>query len=133
MWRIRDMHEVDIPGVLAELAARFEAYETALVDNDIDAVNDLFWNSSATVRYGTRENECHYGCIEIASFRRLRGAVNQERILKNTRITTFGNDFGITNTEFQTAASDKVGRQSQTWFGTEQGWRIVSAHVSFGL
>ena len=104
-----------------------------LVDNEIDALNQLFWNNPATVRYGTRENECHYGYIAIATFRTLRGAVNQERILKSTRITTFGNDFGITNTEFQTAASEKVGRQSQTWIRTEEGWRIVSAHVSFGV
>jgi hypothetical protein len=29
--------------------------------------------------------------------------------------------------------SDKVGRQSQTWMRTAEGWTITSAHVSFGL
>lgn len=127
------MQEVDIPEIRAELIAAFESYERALIANDIETVNELFWNSSATVRYGTRENERHYGHNEIATFRMSRGPVNQARVLKNRRITTFGRDFGITNTEFQAAVSDKIGRQSQTWIRTDNGWKIVSAHVSFGV
>jgi hypothetical protein len=36
------------------------------------------------------------------------------------------------NTLFEREAmgGGKVGRQSQTWMRTEQGWRVVSAHVS---
>jgi Protein of unknown function (DUF3225) len=37
---------------------------------------------------------------EIAEFRRRRGAVDQRRSLRNTRITTFGPDFGVANTEY---------------------------------
>jgi hypothetical protein len=48
------------------------------------------------------------------------------------RITTFGHDFGIANVEFIPAGRNTVGRQSQTWVRTDQGWKIVSAHVSFG-
>lgn len=127
------MLDVDIPEVVAEVTAAFEAYEIALVSNDIEAVNRLFRDSPLTVRYGTREHERHYSHAEIARFRRQRGPVNQARRLKNTRITTFGRDFGVTNTEYRTADSDRIGRQSQTWLRTEQGWRIVSAHVSFGV
>jgi AtzH-like len=127
------MLEIDIPEVLSELVAAFEAYESALTGNDIETLNKLFWNSPSTVRYGTRESELQHGHAEIAAFRIRRGAVNQPRVLKNRRITTFGRDFGITNTEFHVAGSDKIGRQSQTWVRTEGGWRIVSAHVSFGL
>jgi Protein of unknown function (DUF3225) len=29
--------------------------------------------------------------------------------------------------------SSKIGRQSQTWMRTKGGWKIVSAHVSFGV
>src|SRR5436853_5489593 len=125
------MQEVDIPEILAELIAAFESYERALIANDIASVNELFWDSSATVRYGTRESERHYGHNEIATFRMLRGAVNQARVLKSRRITTFGRDFGIANTEFQGALSDNIGRQSQTWIRTDDRWKIVSAHVSF--
>ncbi|MGB9349335.1 MAG: AtzH-like domain-containing protein [Pseudolabrys sp.] len=45
-------------------------------------------------------------------------------------ITTYGHDFGTTNIEYQRTQSGKVGRQSQTWMRTVEGWRIVSAHVS---
>jgi len=127
------MLEVDIPEVLSELVATFEAYETALVTNDIEMLNNLFWDSPATVRYGTREVERQYGHAEIAAFRLKRGAVNQPRILRNQRITTFGRDFGIANTEYLMPGSDKLGRQSQTWVRTESGWKIVGAHVSFGV
>ena len=92
-----------------------------------------FWHSAKTARYGTREYERHYGYDDIAAFRIERGPVGQDRVLMNRRITTFGRDFGIANTEFVAVGSDKVGRQSQTWLRTESGWKIVSAHVSFGV
>jgi hypothetical protein len=126
------MLEVDIPEVLAELTATFEAYEKALVTNDIETLNSLFWESPTTVRFGTRDAERQYGHAEIAAFRRRRGAVNAERSLQNQRITTFGRDFGIANTEYRTPGSDKIGRQSQTWMRTANGWKIVGAHVSYG-
>ena len=126
------MMQVDLPEAVAELTAAFEAYERALTSNDIEAVNLLFRDSPLTMRYGTREHERHYSHAEIAAFRRRRGPVNQERVLRNTRITTFGRDFGVANTEYIVAGSDKIGRQSQTWVRTEGGWKIVSAHVSFG-
>jgi hypothetical protein len=28
------------------------------------------------------------------------------------------------------AAAGKIGRQSQTWMRTAEGWRVVAAHVS---
>lgn len=125
--------EVDIPEVLAELTATFQAYERALVGNDIEALNNLFWEDSRTTRFGTREAERLYGHSAIADFRRARGAVDQRRTLRHQRITTFGRDFGVADTEYHPAGSDKVGRQSQTWVRTEGGWKIVSAHVSFGI
>ena len=122
----------NIPEVVAEVTELFERYEQALIDKNVKVLDATFWNSPHTIRYGTRENERHYGYTEIAEFRMRRGAVNQARVLQHQRITTFGRDFGITNTEYQAATSDKIGRQSQTWVRTENGWKIVSAHVSFG-
>ena len=37
------MLEIDIPEVLSELVATFEAYEQALGANDIETLNRLFW------------------------------------------------------------------------------------------
>ena len=126
------MLEVDLPDVLAELTAAFEQYERALIGNDIAALNELFWESPQTLRYGARANELLYSHAEIAAFRIRRGPIDQRRTLRNRRITTFGRDFGTANVEFVPAGSDAVGRQSQTWVRTEQGWKIVSTHVSFG-
>ncbi len=127
------MVQVDEPEVLAELTAMFEIYERALTQNDIETLNDLFWNDARTVRYGTRAFELQYGHREIADFRIRRGAVNQARELSNQRVTTFGKDFGVTSTEFRSAGSTRSGRQSQTWIRTPQGWKIASAHVSYGV
>jgi hypothetical protein len=50
---------------------------------------------------------------------------------RNVRITTVGRDFAIANTEFlRESAPGKVGRQSQTWVPTPEGWRIVAPHMS---
>lgn len=125
--------QVNKPQPLAELTAAFAAYERALVDNDIAALNRMFWDDPLTLRYGTRENELLRSHAEIAEFRQRRGAVDQGRDLRNTRIVTFGDDFGVASTEYIPADSEKVGRQSQTWVRTTDGWKIVSAHVSFGV
>ena len=45
-----------------------------------------------------------------------------------------GRDFATAHTEFLPVAGERagqVGRQSQTWIRTPQGWKISSAHVSF--
>lgn len=123
------MLAVNIPEVLAELTAAFESYERALLANDIAKLNELFWASPHTMRYGVRE--LLYSHAEIAQFRLSRGPIDQRRTLRNTRITTFGRDFGTANTEYVPHGSDRVGRQSQTWVRTDAGWRITSAHVSF--
>lgn len=123
------MVEVNIPEVLAEVSAAFAAYERALVGNDIEGLNALFWDSPLTLRYGA--GEMLYSHAEIAEFRRRRGPVDQRRALRNTRITTFGRDFATANAEFIPFGAERIGRQSQTWVRTSAGWKIVSAHVSF--
>ena len=121
--------EINLPETLAELTAAFEAYERALLGNDIEGLNNLFWESPRTMRYGVRE--LLYSHAEIAQFRRDRGPIDQRRTLRNTRITTFGRDFGTANTEYIPFGTERIGRQSQTWMRTAQGWKIVAAHVSF--
>lgn len=120
--------EINLPEVVAEVTAAFQRYETALVENNVAVLDELFWQSSHTIRYGATENL--YGYDAIATFRSQRPAVNLDRTLTNTVITTYGHDFATANTEFQRKASGQVGRQSQTWMRTPEGWRVVSAHVS---
>ncbi len=120
--------EINIPEVLSEIKAAFARYERALVSNDIVVLDELFWKSPQTLRYGVTENL--YGYEEIANFRKNRSPVNLERTLMNTVITTYGRNFATANTEFQRQGSDRKGRQSQTWMLTDDGWKIVTAHVS---
>lgn len=121
--------EINRPDVLAEITALFDAYEQALIGNDIAALDGFFWESPLIVRYGNGENL--YGIEALRAFRAARPTNDLARTLTRTVITTFGRDFATTNTEYQRRSSGLVGRQSQTWCRLEPGWRIVSAHVSF--
>ncbi len=120
--------EINIPEVVAEVTVAFDRYEKALVSNDVAVLDELFWNSPHTLRYGVTENL--YGYDAIATFRKNRSSANLERSLTNTVITTYGRDFATANTEFQRQNVNSTGRQSQTWIRTAEGWRIVCAHVS---
>lgn len=119
---------INIPDVLAEVTAAFERYEDALVNNRVDVLDELFWNSPLTVRYGATENLLGYEAIQ--AFRAGRSSVGLARTLEHSVITSYGTDFATANTEFQREGSERSGRQSQTWMRTPAGWRIVSAHVS---
>ena len=120
--------QINTPNVLAEVQAVLERYEQAVIHNDVAVLDELFWNNPLTLRYGVAENL--YGFNSIQSFRVSRSK-GVERTLKNTVITTYGSDFATANTEFQSAGNPRNGRQSQTWIRTADGWRIVSAHVSW--
>ncbi len=41
--------EINIPEVLAEVTAAHDRYEQVLVTNDVDALNELFWNNELTL------------------------------------------------------------------------------------
>jgi Protein of unknown function (DUF3225) len=120
--------QVNIPEVLAEMQAVFARYEDALVNNRVDVLDELFWASPHTVRYGAGENLV--GIDAIRAFRNARSPVGLARTLARTVITTFGRDFATASTEFHRAGSDRTGRQSQTWVRMAGGWRVVAAHVS---
>lgn len=120
--------EINIPDVLAEVTLQCERYEYALVNNDVAVLDELFWNSPLTLRYGATENL--YGYDAIAAFRAGRPAHGLQRAVLANVITTYGRDFATANVEFQRLGSAKTGRQSQTWIRTHRGWRVVAAHVS---
>jgi hypothetical protein len=125
---IDPMLEINIPEVLAEVTTAFQRYERALVANDVEALDALFWNSSKTLRFGIGENL--YGYDAIAAFRSNRPTIDLTRQLKNTVIVSYGRDFATANTEFQRVGSTMTGRQSHVWLRTDKGWRIAAAHVS---
>ena len=120
--------DINLPDVLAEVTAQCARYEHALVSNDVDVLDELFWNSPHTLRYGATENL--YGYDAIAAFRAGRPSQGLQRAVLKNVITTYGHDFATANVEFQRLGSPQTGRQSQTWMRTPQGWRVVAAHVS---
>lgn len=119
---------INDPEVLAEVEAAFAAYEQALMNNDLDALDALFWESELVVRIGPGQNL--YGFDAIREFRAARPGGSPQRSLLKVVITTFGQDFATANAEFQRAGAAAPGRQSQTWVRLPEGWRVVSAHIS---
>lgn len=119
---------VNDPLVLAEVRDAFDAYERALMANDLPALDALFWQSGFTVRYGPGQNL--YGIDAIVAFRLNRPGGSPQRALTSIAITSFGRDFAIANVEFQREGAERPGRQSQSWVRFPEGWRVVSAHIS---
>jgi hypothetical protein len=121
--------EINIPEVVAEVWAAFERYEKALNANDVEVLGSAFWNDPRVIRYSLMDNA--YGFEAIHASRLARPKTDLLRTISNTIITTFGRDLATANTEFQRVESGRRGRQSQTWARMPEGWRVVSAHVSF--
>jgi hypothetical protein len=121
---------INDPVVLAELKSCHEVYERALLDNDADVLDSLFWDSPYALRFGVTENL--HGAGEIRAFRRGRPKINLDREIRRLDIVAFGDSVGIVNLEFMRPFDgiEQYGRQTQFWFRFPEGWRIASAHVS---
>ncbi len=123
--------EINSPSVIAEVQPLFEAYERALLANDVVALGEFFWASGAAVRYGAREQL--YGAEEIAAFRRNRVINFSGRRPLRVTYQAFGDNVVCVLLEYeaQQEGETRRGRQTQTWVRfPEQGWRIANAHVS---
>lgn len=121
--------DLNLPEVVAEVGAAFNRYEAALTTNDVPALDSFFWNDPRVIRFSLSDNG--YGFEAIMKARRARNNVDLRRRLMRTVVTTFGRDFATVNTEFKREDSGREGRQSQTWVRTPEGWKVVSAHVSW--
>ena len=120
----------NIPEVVEEIRERFERYERALVDKDVDVLDATFWNSPNTIRYALHENGYGFDEIHAHRVRRPAGTNIKERRIR-LEILTLGRDYATVNLEFKVRGHDLVGRQSQTWVRfPDVGWKVVSAHVS---
>jgi hypothetical protein len=120
--------DINQPDVHAEVSAVFARYEDALVNNRVEVLDELFWASPHTVRYGVAENLV--GIDAIRAFRAARSPAGLARSLQHTVITTYGRDTATAMTEFRRDGGTKLGRQSQTWCRLEGRWVVVAAHVS---
>jgi len=120
---------INDPDVVAEVTAAFQRYEKALTTNDLEVLDELFWDSPHTMRYGLFEQL--YSKEEIRAYRKTRSMLDLRRNLLRVAIITYGRDFAVAACEYQRVDSGRKGRQMQTWMRTPEGWRVVAAHVSF--
>ncbi|WP_454796719.1 oxalurate catabolism protein HpxZ [Novosphingobium lindaniclasticum] len=119
--------KIDDPVLHAEVVTAFRAYERALMADDVPAMDALFHQAPTTNRYGV--GEVLYGIEEIRAFRKGRGGSPQRR-LGRVAITVYGDSFATADAEFFREGSDRRGRQTQSWVRFDDGWKVVSAHVS---
>ncbi|MBT5193846.1 MAG: oxalurate catabolism protein HpxZ [Rhodospirillaceae bacterium] len=123
--------EINIPEVQAEVTEAFWQYDRALLENDIDTVINLFWDSPHTLRYSP--GELLYGIQEIKDFRQTQRGSPLLREVTKLMVTTFGRDYGTANCETRRTDTGAPGRQSHSWVRLPEGWRIVAAQVSVPL
>jgi hypothetical protein len=118
---------IDDPLLLAEVTEAFQAYERALMADDVAALDALFHAAPTTNRYGV--GEVLYGIEEIRAFRKGRGG-SPQRTLGRVAIAVYGDSCATADAEFFRENSTVRGRQTQTWVRFDDGWKVVSAHVS---
>jgi hypothetical protein len=116
------------PDVVREVAAELARYDQALGKNDIAALDNYFFDSPGTVRFGISENL--FGSLEIRAFRSASPGLGAVPKREHTVINSYGRDFATVATLSHPRAPGKITRTMQTWVRFPQGWRIVAAHVS---
>ena len=120
----------NIPHVVEQVRSLFERYERALVDKDVDVLDDTFWRSPHTIRLAHAEHGFGFDAIHAFRVARPPGPGTKERRFR-LDILTLGEDFATVNLVYKIRGEMRTGRQSQTWARfADVGWKVVSAHVS---
>ncbi len=122
--------EPNLPEVVEEVRALFEAYEQALIDKNVEVLDNTFWNSPHTIRIA--HNEHGYGFDRIHAHRVARppGPGTKEK-RHRLDIVTLGRDFATVTVVYKVRGREGTGRQMQTWVRfPDVGWKVVAAHVS---
>lgn len=112
----------------AEVRAAFDAYETALNTNDVEALITAFAADPKTVRMTTDGGL--FGIDEIAAFRKGREVSDIGRTLTRVEINAVSEQVVVAVANYTRTHSGKKGSQTQVWHRRPEGWRIVAAHVS---
>lgn len=120
--------QLNLPDVVAQVTRVFLDYESALMRNDVEALNAHFWQHDAVTRYGIADKQLGHGAL--VAYRAAVPAPTFTRALHEVRITAFGPDMAVAMCEFTRSDTPLRGFQTQTWVRMQAGWKIVSAHVS---
>jgi ketosteroid isomerase-like protein len=123
------MPDVEHASAVAEVTALFEQYEADLVANDVDAMDAVFLDDDRVLRYGIADMQ--EGIAAVRSWRRAATPVPATRRITSRHVLALTADVVAVDITFVNGDDDDhLGRQSQTWVRTPEGWRIVRAHVS---
>ena len=125
------INTVNESALVAEMTELYMKYEAALCSNNTAVLDEFFWDSGDVVRFGLKENQ--YGVEDIRAFRNSRPGFKLEREIINLKVVAFGEDSAAVTLEFRRFINgeEHLGRQSQMWVRFSEGWKVVSAHVSF--
>ena len=126
------MTKINNPNVVEDISQLYNQYELALCNNDVATLTKFFWDSSEVVRFGLMENL--YGSEAIKAYRKSRPDIKLSRHISNFKVTAFDIDTAIVTLEFYGGLVDqpaRSGRLTQVWRHFPNGWKIVSAHVSW--
>ncbi len=122
------MNRAHSPEATAQVERLFYQYEDALRANDVESLTGFFLTSSETVRYGI--GEIQYGSEAIAEWRSSCPPIPQGRELMDTFFLRLSEDAVVANTLFCYRGEPGLGRQTQLWVRSGQGFKIAFAHVS---
>ena len=107
-----NLDNVDRPAILAEVTAAFYQYEEALVSNNIEALDALFWHDPRTVRLGAGENL--YGIGRSALSRRPPRRRSGPRSAPYHHYHLWRGYGGVQHRVYP-RRQRRLGRQQQTW------------------
>ncbi len=119
--------QIDRPEAVEQARALFDRYERALMANDSATLDAIFWGDPRTVRFGMTENL--FGHDAIRAFRATVQGYAQ-RVRQRVQVTSFGEDFAVTNLIYERTGSGQIGRETKIMARFADGWHVVSAHVS---
>lgn len=120
----------NIPEVVEEVRDLFERYEQALIDKNLDVLDNCFWNSPHTIRLAHHEHGYGFDRIHAHRMARPPGPGTKEKRLR-LDILTIGRNIAIVTLVYKVRGQPMTGRQMQTWVRfNDADWKVVAAHVS---
>ena len=120
----------NIPEVVEEVRDLFERYEQALIDKNLDVLDNSFWNTPHTIRLAHYEHGYGFDRIHAHRVARPPGPGTKEKRLR-LDILTIGRNIAIVTLVYKVRGQPMTGRQMQTWVRfNDADWKVVAAHVS---
>jgi hypothetical protein len=114
--------------VATDVRRAFDAYEAALLANDLDALDEWFWRDDRVVRFAF--GAVQRGWAEVSAARRSLPEQSPPRTPVSVDVVALGPDAATVFAVFRLEGSGALVHQSQVWGLVDGAWRVVAAHVS---